>query len=108
MRHSLWKKVITTRYGELDGWITEEANNPYGVTVWRSIRNWWTILRNHTTISVGNGNKTIFWKDRWLGNWSLAEKFPDLFDLVIHQDRTITDMWELQGWELNFRRNLND
>ena len=51
---SLWEKVITAKYGELDGWMTEEANNPYHVTVWRSIRNWWTILHNHTTISVGD------------------------------------------------------
>ncbi|WMV24696.1 hypothetical protein MTR67_018081 [Solanum verrucosum] len=65
--HSLWKRVITSKYGELDGWMTEEANNPYG------------------------------------------SLFGDLSETSgLFYDRTIADMWALQGWDLNFRRNLND
>ncbi|XP_047259928.1 uncharacterized protein LOC124892763, partial [Capsicum annuum] len=91
-QHSLWKKVIKLKYGELDGWVTKEANNPYRVTVWRSIRCWWPILLNHTTISVNDGGRTAFWKDKWLGNRSLSVVFPDLFDLVLNQNSNVADM----------------
>ncbi|WMV59186.1 hypothetical protein MTR67_052571 [Solanum verrucosum] len=64
--HSMWSKVIKLKYGEMDSWVTKEATNPYGVTVWRSIRNWWPSLRNHTTITVHNGIRTGFWKDSGL------------------------------------------
>uniref|UniRef100_M1BMF1 Reverse transcriptase zinc-binding domain-containing protein n=1 Tax=Solanum tuberosum TaxID=4113 RepID=M1BMF1_SOLTU len=106
--YSLWSKVIKLKYGEMDSWVTKEATNPYGVTVWRSIRNWWPFLRNHTTITVHNGVRTQFWKDRWLGNQNLSEIFPDIFDLALHKDRTVAEMWSPQGWDLSLRRNLND
>ncbi|WMV19021.1 hypothetical protein MTR67_012406 [Solanum verrucosum] len=95
--HSMWSKVIKLKYGEMDSWVTKEATNPYGVTVWRSIRNWWPFLRNHTTITVHNGVRTQFWKDRWLGNQNLSEIFPDIFDLALHEDRTVAEMWSPQG-----------
>lgn len=99
--HSMWSKVIKLKYGEMDSWVTKEATNPYGVTVWRSIRNWWPFLRNHTTITVHNGVRTQFWKDRWLGNQNLSEIFPDIFDLALHKDRTVAEMWSPQGWDLS-------
>lgn len=96
------------KYGVTDAWVTKEANNPYGVTVWRSIRKWWTILKNHTVIKVHDGNKTAFWKDRWLGNRSFLEIFPYMFDLAQQHDRTAADMWSPQVWDFIFRRSLND
>lgn len=106
--HSMWSKVIKLKYGEMDSWVTKEATNPYGVTVWRSIRNWWPFLRNHTTITVHNGIRTRFWKDRWHGDQNLSEIFPDIFDLPLHKDKTVAEMWSPQGWDLSLRRNLND
>ncbi|KAK4731566.1 hypothetical protein R3W88_024554 [Solanum pinnatisectum] len=85
----------------MDSWVTKEATNPYGVTVWRSIRNWWPFVRNHTTITVHNGIRTRFWKDRWLDNQTLSEIFPDIFDLALHKDKTVAEMWSPQGWDLS-------
>lgn len=100
--------MIKLKYGEMDSWVTKEANIPYGVTVWRSIRNWWHILLKHTTIIVNDGWRTSFWKDKWLGDRNLATEFPDLFNIALHQEKTLEDMWSLQCWNLVFRRKLND
>lgn len=49
-----------------------------------------------------------FWKDRWLRNRSLEERFSDMFDLAQHQNKTVAEMWSSQGWDLIFRRSSND
>lgn len=51
------RKCDQLKYGEMDGWVTKEANNPCGVTVWRSIRNWWPILLSHTIIAFNDGRR---------------------------------------------------
>jgi len=34
--------------------------------------------------------------------------FPDIFNLVLHQQNTIAEMWTSDRWSLNFRRHFND
>ncbi|KAG5612316.1 hypothetical protein H5410_023597 [Solanum commersonii] len=70
------RKCDQLKYGEMDGWVTKEANNPRGVTVWRSIRNWWPILLSHTIIAFNDGRRNC---------------------LLERQDRTVADMWSPQG-----------
>lgn len=50
----------------------------------------------------------LFFGRMWLGNRSLTEMFPDLIDIALHKDRTISAMWTPQGWDLTFRRGMND
>ena len=39
---------------------------------------------------------------------SLKDRFPDIFTLAQHQQKTVGEMWTQQGWDLNLKRNLND
>uniref|UniRef100_M1AL70 Reverse transcriptase zinc-binding domain-containing protein n=1 Tax=Solanum tuberosum TaxID=4113 RepID=M1AL70_SOLTU len=59
-------------------------------------------------IRVHNGVRTRFWKDKWIGTRSLQELFPDLFDLAQDQHNTVAEMWTQQGWDMRFRRGMND
>ena len=52
---------------------------------------------------VGEGNKIFFWKDKWIGQECLNSVIPDLVSFC-----TIAEIWSPQGWNLTFRRNLND
>lgn len=42
------------------------------------------------------------------GHISLKQQFPDQYILCLQQQATVAEMWTGQGWDLNFRRNLND
>jgi len=68
----------------------------------------WPFLRNNTTVRVGNGSKTSFWEDKWLGHASLKNLFPELYVLAVHQQMSVADSWTQQGWNIHFRRNFND
>ncbi|WMV09233.1 hypothetical protein MTR67_002618 [Solanum verrucosum] len=105
---TLWSRVIKSKYGEEDNWVSKEVNTPYGISLWRTIRRYWPFLKNHSHIRVVNGNKTRFWKDKWIGIRSLIGMFPDLFVVALDQHKTVAEMWTQQGWDLRFRRMLND
>ena len=63
---ALWKEVIVAKYGEINPWCTENVSEPYGVGVWRTIRNLWPQAEANLFLKVGNGNKTKFWKGGWV------------------------------------------
>jgi len=46
--------------------------------------------------------------DKWCGQVPLSQRFPDLYDLCQMQQATVAELWNDQGWNLHFRRNLND
>lgn len=52
------------------------------------------------------------WKYDQIEEWhemgNVELHFPDIYILVLSQRVTITEMWTPQGWNLNFRRQLND
>ena len=55
---------------------------------------------------IGNGDRTSFWNDLWLGDKQLSETFPILFNLSHGKNVSVAKVF-LEVWEvLNFRRNL--
>nr|XP_016497204.1 PREDICTED: uncharacterized protein LOC107816041 [Nicotiana tabacum] len=105
---ALWRKVICEKYGADGRWCTAGASGPYGASVWKSIRNLWPGFISNVSIKVGNGNKTSFWNDDWMGNGHLKEAFPDLFTTVQQPQATVAEVWSTQGWNVTFRRFPND
>jgi len=105
---ALWKELIQHKYGQEDQWCSEEVTETYGVGVWRTIRNLWLAFRDNVRIKVGRGNKALFWKEDWTGQGSLENLFPGLFSICLNPDSKIQEVWSPQGWNLLFRRFLND
>uniref|UniRef100_M1CD35 Uncharacterized protein n=1 Tax=Solanum tuberosum TaxID=4113 RepID=M1CD35_SOLTU len=77
-------------------------------SVWRSISDLWDLVLERSYCKVGNGRKVAFWMDKWCGQVPLSQRFPDLYDLCQMQQATIAELWNDHGWNLHFRRNLND
>ncbi|WMV13212.1 hypothetical protein MTR67_006597 [Solanum verrucosum] len=57
---------------------------------------------------AGDGGKTLFWEEVWAGQASLKASFPELFSLSLQKVATVKEMRDAQGWNLKFRRPLND
>ncbi|WMV19366.1 hypothetical protein MTR67_012751 [Solanum verrucosum] len=106
--HALWREVIRHKFGELNPWCTNVSTDTYGVGVWKTIRALWPKLEGNLQKRVGDGKRIKFWKDAWKEQSPLMEIFPDVFILSNNPDGTIYDMWSAQGWNLFFRRLLND
>ncbi|WMV54098.1 hypothetical protein MTR67_047483 [Solanum verrucosum] len=105
---SLWKRVITMKYGLQSHWITEEALGTFGCSVWKTIRRLWPQFKGNISLKVGNGRKIDFWNEHWIGDESLQSLFPDLFMLTTQNKATISQLWSPQGWNLISSRAFND
>ncbi|RVX23287.1 hypothetical protein CK203_000515 [Vitis vinifera] len=44
---------------------------------------------------VGKGTRVLFWTDKWCGNETLSQTFPQLFTLAGHRNAKIGDMLNL-------------
>ncbi|WMV51260.1 hypothetical protein MTR67_044645, partial [Solanum verrucosum] len=44
-KETLWGRVIEAKYEEEDIWMTKEITTPYGVDLWRSIRDLWNEIK---------------------------------------------------------------
>lgn len=104
----MWRKVIRAKYGQNGLWCSNIVNSSHGIGVWKSIRLHWNTLADNTSIKVGNGRKTLFWSDNWLGHGPLKELFPNFFSIATSPTSTLDNAWGQQGWNVTFRRALND
>ena len=112
-RDSLWRFVINIKFGEGDGgWNTNESRGGYGTGLWKDIRKEWLTFSQNSTPLLGNGRRLCFWKDPWCDGMALCNAFPTLFNLVVHKDVRVAEVWdslrEDGGWSPVFLRPFND
>ena len=63
-RDSLWRMVISSKYGEADGgWFTRDIRGGYGNGLWKDISKVWLTFSQNAIPSLGNGRRLGFWKD---------------------------------------------
>jgi hypothetical protein len=48
---------------------------------------------NNVKRVIGNGQKTRFWLDCWMGNAPLCERFPRLFSISSHKEGVVSEYW---------------
>ena len=56
---------------------------------------------------VGDGTKTRFWEDTWLGTTSLAHQYPSLYNIVNHKNVTVAHVLAHNPLNIGFRRVLS-
>ena len=54
-------------------------------------------FRNFVRRSVGSGSNTLCWHDSLLGETSLEDLFPRLFQNSWQKDTLVSDMWRVSG-----------
>lgn len=105
---SLWKEVIASRYTMKDLWITKEATSPYVVGLWKTVKIWWPKIRRNSRIQIENGRRASLWNDVLVDQYPLKQLDPVIYNLNQQKEATVSDVRDNQGWNLSFRRRLND
>lgn len=102
-KEGLWKEAIVSRYEMEDFWITKDVRNPYGVGLWRSIRNQWPKIWGNSRPVIGNGRKISFWNDVWVGQHTLKHLFPVIHNLNQQKSAIVAEIRE-PGLESYFQK----
>jgi hypothetical protein len=104
-KEGLWYRILKARYGEVGGCIMDGGRN--ASRWWRMICNVKEgrcaavdrLFDNNIRRMVGDGRKTFFWTDNWLGGVPLNIQFSRLYELSVHKDVLVEEMARL-GWEV--------
>ncbi|RVW40733.1 putative ribonuclease H protein [Vitis vinifera] len=113
-RENFFRRVIVGKFGEVQGgWTIREVRESYGTGLWKDIRKGWEEFFLRTRIHIGNGRRTRFWWDMWVGDSKLKDLFPLLFRIAANSSAIVADLWGRQeggggGWEVHFRRPFQD
>jgi hypothetical protein len=59
------------------------------------------------SFSIKDGSEISFWVDKWLGNTTLREQYPALYNIVRHKGDTIAKVMEESPPSVKFRRDLS-
>jgi hypothetical protein len=116
---ALWKDVLIARYGgrvvsrvSLNGIVGVRPASAW----WKDIclieefivsKNW---LEEVVERRVGNGASTLFWSQKWIGNFTLESTFPRLFSLSVQKEALVSDLAvsgvDSISWNFIWRRGL--
>lgn len=56
---------------------------------------------------IGNGEKTLFWEDSWIGGKPLNEQFPNLYNITLTKHITVAKLKQKGINCIKFRRDLS-
>lgn len=101
--------MIQAKYEKIDNWKTKKVTFAYGISLWRSIRIFGTVIfLERTRFYINNKRKILLWLDNWLGIDSLKQLFLDIYLLNQQQQTVVPKAWATHGWNLTYRRMMQD
>src|SRR4051812_8414636 len=77
------------------------AQSSRGSFWWRDVFSLVTDYRSITRSVVGNGELTLFWKDFWMGQELLCDKYSRLYSFVTNEDSSVANMSRMEDWALS-------
>jgi hypothetical protein len=101
----LWQRIITEKYIKgkpLISVIQRQTDSHF----WKKLLKLRESFFKHCKMAVGNGRRTSFWKNFWIGDGPLALRFPILFDLTADKDISVFKVLSSDFEALSFRRRM--
>nr|GEW25445.1 RNA-directed DNA polymerase, eukaryota, reverse transcriptase zinc-binding domain protein [Tanacetum cinerariifolium] len=106
---SLWTRYITAIHGSrgaLEGTSSASRNSPWLdiIQVFSSFKTKGIDILGFAKKKVGNGEKTLFWDDLWIGEDVLKSQFSRLFALESRKDISVAEKMSHPSFSFSFRR----
>jgi hypothetical protein len=103
--NGLWQKIIANKYIKGKPLISVKQRHNDS-QFWKKLLSLRDVFFKYCKVVVGNGCKTSFWKNSWIGDCPLAVKFPVLFDLALDKDISVNMVLSSNFEALSFRRRM--
>ncbi len=101
----MWQQMLRNKY---------LGTQPLSQTFWKAgDSHFWTSLMKvkqdflrFGSFRIRDGSQIRFWEDKWLGNASLRDQFPCLYNIVRHKHSTISQIFQNKPPSFSWRRDL--
>ncbi|GJR02333.1 RNA-directed DNA polymerase, eukaryota [Tanacetum coccineum] len=105
--NSLWFKVVSAIHGTNVHHLTTAYKSTWSIIIkeLNLLKDKGIDLKAHCKIRVGNGNRTSFWNDHWIGDSILKFSFPRLY--ALEDNKSISVAEKISGSiSSSFRRDV--
>ena len=99
----LWQQILTSKYLRKIT-LCQVSARPGDSHFWQGLMEVKPLFWPCCTVMVGNGEKTSFWEDHWVGDMPLAKQFPRLFSISLNKLETVKNVFANGMNSLRFRR----
>jgi hypothetical protein len=101
----LWQEVIRKKY-LCNKSIGQVRRKPGDSHFWTGLMKVRDMFLERGVFTVNNGRDIRFWEDRWLGNFTLQQRFPSLYNLVHRKNDIVANVCATSPLNVSFRRGL--
>jgi hypothetical protein len=102
---TIWSKIIKAKYPDASDLFTGSGHG--GSHFWKSIHKIKHYFKLGAKHAVGDGRRTRFWSDWWLGREPLKDSFPYLFSVCEDTNQSVASVCAPGGPHIRFRRSLD-
>lgn len=89
----LWQEIVKKKYIK-DGCISQIKHRQTDSLVWSDLLKVRDLYLEGRRMRVGDGKSTDVWNDKWCGNFSLREKFQNIYD-ICHEQKVTELIWQV-------------
>jgi hypothetical protein len=97
----MWHELLVNKYLR-NKTLSQVKIKPTDSPFWKGLMGLKEIFIKNGSFTIGNGQKTRFWEDTWLGDTPLVLQYPSLYNNV-RQKNVLSN----NPLNIEFRRTLN-
>ena len=101
----IWQQLLRKKYLK-NKTIGEVFLKPGDSHFWSGLMKVKDQFIDLSTFQVHNGLQTRFWEDKWLGNFTLKEQYPSLFNIARKKLSSVAHVLSTSPLNISFRRAL--
>jgi hypothetical protein len=100
-----WQQLLRNKYLSTMS-ITQVGKKPGDSQFWIGLMNVKNQFLTFGNFRLQNGTQIRFWEDIWLGNSTLRDQYPNLYNIVRRKNATVSNVLSTVPYHISFRRAL--
>jgi hypothetical protein len=105
LSEGVWQELLTNKYIRCKT-LSQVQAKPTDSPFWKEIMGVKDNFFKCGSFVIGDGSGTRFWEDVWLGNTSLANQYPSLYNIVRTKNILVADVLNQTLLNIRFNRVL--